>query len=408
MKCLRPSSHCRFLLSALWMVGVVLTACQPAGSTPAATSVPGSPATQSPTQGLTQAAPTSPASAATWSLLQPGVGLAAYTGYHQSYSSSMKGTYQGKPYTSLASIERSVRGQDETSLVNSTVTGQKPFYLQSTSLGGQIYVQQKAGLACRAQDQADQAQEDLNPVNKLPSVSGGSNVGSEPLNGLTANHYHFDAGVVRSQAGKNGTADGDVWVANETGAVLKYQLTVEIKDGDFIGTRSWTYELKEVNKGTPVALPAGCLPLLASLPVLPGAANVVSIPGFISYSAGSTIADAVTFFGDQLPSQGWYALPGDAPHTASAQLKFGREMDDGSGQMLAIQLASQGQGIQVVIQIVITHKPIKAGTPQTPGLTPSAPESTREPTEPDETAEPGSSATLPEDLPVYPGAQVLL
>ena len=390
-------------ITILLLLAAVLQACQPSNAvsntTPASTiaaSAQGSPEAQKTNQGNT-----TPVAASGWSLSQPAAGLDALTSYHQSFSSSLKGTYQGKPYEASSSVDRRVNGQDESSLLNSTTTGENPFYLQFARLDSQAYVQQKAGQACRAPDLTDRPDQNYNPAGRLPPVFGASSLGSEPLAGPAAVHYRFDASSVRNQAGRNGTAVGDVWVAQDGGAVLKYQLTVEFKDGDFIGTRAWTYSLDEVNKGTSVVLPEGCLPILIDLPSLPGAADLLSIPGFLRYTASSNIDAAVKFFQDQLPAKNWYTLPGDKPQAESALLKFARSMADGSGQVLAVQLAAQGQDVVVVIQIIKTHKPIQAVTPAAPNVTPSAQETT-------ETPGTGPGATLPEGLPVYPGAQVIM
>jgi hypothetical protein len=342
-----------------------------------------------------------PGTGGAFSLSQPAVGLNALSSYHQSFTSAMKGTYQGKPYEASSNVDRRVNGQDEISQVQATTSGEKPYYLQLTRLGGQTYVQQKAGQACRAQDQSSQADQELNPAAKLPPVFGASPAGSDTIADMPALRYRFDADAVRYQAGKNGTAEGDVWVAQEGGAVLKYQLTVEIMDGDFIGTRTWAYELDDVNKEVPVSLPDGCLPLLTDLPALPGATEVVSTPGFLSYVTNSNIDAAVKFFQEQLPEKDWYAIPGDKPQSDSALLKFARSMEDGSGQLLAIQLSTQGQRVLVVIQIINTHQPVQA-------VNPPAAKATLPANEPTETPGTESGSTLPEGLPVYPGAKVIL
>ncbi len=387
------------LIVILLIALAALQACQgpatPGVVTPAATS----------TQGGEQAQGTAPAgktpgTAGEWSLAQPAAGLEAHSSYHQVYASMITGTYQGQPYESSTHEDRLVSGPDEASLVNATTNNEKPYYLQVTRLGGQTYVQQKSGQACRAQDTTGRPQDNLNPALKLPPVFSGTKVGSETLNGLPSDHYHFTADAVRNQAGKNGTADGDVWVAQAGGTLVKYQLTVQVKDGDFLGTRSWSYELTGANQAAAVALPDGCLPLLSDLPALPGAAGVVSLPGFLSYTSNSTIDAAVKFFQEQLPAKNWYALPGDAPQPASARLKFGRAMADGSGQVLVIQLAAQNQGLEVVLQVVKTNRPIQSLTPAA-AATPSGEEAT-------ETPESETGASLPANLPVYPGAQIMV
>ena len=85
----------------------------------------------------------------------------------------------------------------------------------------------------------------------------------------------------------------------------------------------------------------------------------------------------------------------------AALLKFARPMADGSGQLLVIQLATQDQSVLVVMQILKTHQPIQAVSTAAAGATPPAEEAP-------ETPGTGSSATLPDGLPVYPGAQVIL
>ena len=307
------------LLSVAMLLLASMLACQLFSSNPGGASTPPTSTSSAGGPGSQETTPVAgtPNNAGTGTFPHPNAGLETLSSYHQRFTSTMSGTSQSKPYEATTNVDRWVNGEDESSLVQSTTSGDNPFYLQITLLGGQTYVQQKAGQACRAQDQSTQADQNRDPALKLPPVFGASVVSNETLAGVPAIHENFDADAVRNQAGKNGTADGEIWVAQDSGTVLRYQLTIEIKDGDFIGTRTWVYELSDINQGLAIKLPAGCLPMLTELPVLPDAAGVVSIPGFMSYTANSSIDSAVKFFQEQLPATNWYPLPGDTPQASS-------------------------------------------------------------------------------------------
>jgi hypothetical protein len=386
-------------LAFLLVLAVTPAGCQQTGGTLIKT-VPSKEGSQgSPTEQKAQtAAQTNPASSATGDFNLPilDVGLETLESYSQSYSFSMKGTYQGQPHESSEKIDRVVNSDSETNQVISTTTGEQPFFLQFVRLGNYVYTQEKEAQPCRATDRADKEGVDLNPVNQLPTVSGGVEVGQESVGAIPAVHYRFDENAVRKQSGKNGKAQGDVWVAVDGGQVLNYQLTVEIKDGDFLGTKSWTYELQEIDQNLTVQLPKGCLPMLSDIPRLPDARAETGLPGFIRYSVSSSLEDAIQFYERDLSGLGWQELPGDKQGVGSALLKFSRLLEDGTGQILGIQFSVEGGFLQVIIQLINTQKPIQVETQSAP------PE--EESTEPAEDAPEGA---LPDDIPIYPGATVL-
>src|SRR5512135_860491 len=125
----------RKLLIAGAVLAILLgsLACQLTTGLPA--KAPSTAATTAPSTLQTGAAPSS-AGASTSSLVPTTgtLGLDAFTSYRQTYTNSLQGTFQGKPYTSTTTIDRQVTGNDETSLVQSSSATGKSFYLQLTRL----------------------------------------------------------------------------------------------------------------------------------------------------------------------------------------------------------------------------------------------------------------------------------
>lgn len=337
-------------------------------------------------------------------LPDPALGLDQFTSYRQTLSIELNGTLQGSPYQEALHLERAYLGGEESHLVNSFASPSGPVHLFDARLGGYHYSQSQVNAACRAEPLTEGQNPGPNPALRLPAVFGMREDGREPVDGLTAIRYTFDENSLSNRDGALKKATGLVLLAENSGLLLRYELTVELASADFTGARTYRYSLDQIEQGQSVRLPANCPPVLADLPLLDGAQNVTNLPGFQRYSAPVERRAAVEFFNEALTSLGWLAMPGSAPDqadldSAATVLSFAQTYEEG-GRVLVIQLSEADGQLQVIAQSALTKNSVQ------PGTSSDAPIPSDD--EPEDDPASGESATLPTDLPAYPNAQVVM
>ena len=339
-------------------------------------------------------------------LPDPLVGLSSLSTYQFSYTTTVKGTQKGQAFESNLTINGLVNGANSSTLVQQTSTGDPDIYLQRVVLNGTEYSQQAAAGICQTSSTTSALISDQ--TLKLPPVFGAKLLGVETLSGLPSNHYRFDQKAVPWQAGQNGTASGDVWIAQQGGYVLKYVLNIQLPSGDFQGTRSWSFVLSNIGSGASVTLPKGCLPLITDIPMMDGATLVVQRPSFQSYSVSATL-DAVTgFYKQKLAAAGWSLLPGIGASNGAETLDFIQNPPDGSGRLAVIQASDQNGQTAVIVQSAVTRKAIVMDATPAPGSTAPASSPTGQPTSEAAGGTPPAAVMLPTNLPKYPGATVVI
>lgn len=397
-------------LAAL-LLGLVLSACGAKPTAPTAPAVPNAPTAPAQPAWTASSTASTPAPAALPAsgfpqgdadLEQPGQGLESRSSYRQTLEITLRGTLDGSPYEETQRIERHVVGADGALRVTSSATGGQPVSLFDAFLDGYHYSQEREGASCRAEPVDDTTAAHPNLAQRLPTAFGIAETGRGPHAGMAAVQYSFDQSSLPALDGKLQTARGEVWIAQEGGVVLAYTLTAEIDTGSFRGTRSWVYTLEP---DSAVQLPAACQPVLAGLPVLPGAADTLNLPGFQRYFASASRAEAVAFYYDQLTGLGWQALPGSAPDQADLEseatvVSYAQPYGDG-GRVLVIQLAGSAGRLQVVLQSALTRQPVQIGVSGAP--IDEETETEEEPQPPEDASQP----LLPDDLPEYTGATVV-
>ena len=289
-------------------------------------------------------------------------------------------------------------------MVNSFASPTGSVYLFDARLSGYHYSQSDANAACRAEPLIEAGYSTSNPALRLPAVFGMREDGREPLDGLTAIRYTFDEESLSNRDGALKKATGLVLLAENSGLLLRYELTVELASADFTGTRAYRYSLEQIEQGQSVRLPANCPPVLTELPLLDGAQNVTNLPGFQHYSAPAGRREAVQFYNEALAALGWLAMPGSTPDqadldSATTVLSFAQTYEEG-GRVLILQLSEADGQLQVIAQSALTKNPVQPGAA---GDTPIPSDE-----EPEDDTTSGESATLPIDLPAYPNAQVVM
>jgi len=351
----------------------------------------------------TQTAPTDqPAvqSAGNFDLPDPAAGLNSLTGYRQTLTISTSGTLDGKAYESIQTLERTSIGDNELVNISETTTGSTPVNLLYAIVDGYRYSLENKEPLCRAAPQEAETNLLPNPASQLPSISGAADDGTDTINDIAALRYTFDETNVSRRSGKNDHANGDLWVAEEGGYLVKYLLTADLSSENFTGTRSWSYELLPLTANDSIQLPDPCQPMYFDLPALQDAAEMILQPGFQQYTTRASRTEVVEFYNEALPAQGWQALPGSRPGemdlAASVQtLAYTHDAPDGS-TLLVILVDEKDGSLRITVQsLTVTQEPQPnftepADTPETP-----------------DTATDEPQASLPEDLPVYPGAAVI-
>ena len=241
----------------------------------------------------------------------PAAGLAGLASYKASLSLSFSGTEAGQPiqwsqtYVLLSATAPSARQ------LTIERTGQQPG-LESVlvaELAGVAY-ERRGDQPCTAAALA--ARQPLGgetvPVGFLSGVIGADDAGTETIAGVAARHYTFDERALG--LANIASAAGEIWAAAEGGHVVKYVLAATAA-GDYFGpgiegTATWAYDLTDVNRPLVIELPADC-PTggLVDAPLLADAADIVSIPGLLTYTTPTPLADAVAYYQEQLPTLGW-------------------------------------------------------------------------------------------------------
>lgn len=333
-------------------------------------------------------------------LSDPSIGLSSLPGYDQTLTISTKGTLNDKMYDSNQSTTRTFSGSNELVKISETTTDNDPVDILYAIHDGYRYSVEPAVQSCQAAPMED----GINPLSdlssRLPKVNGAIEIGSEEINGIAVKHYNFDEKNVDRQSGKNDSAKGDFWIAEEGGYLVKYELIANISSQDFTGTRSWSYALIPLIGDEAFQLPEPCQPVLADLPALQDAADIIMLPGFQQYLTNSTRTQVVEFYNESLPGSGWQTLPGSKPEEmdlgASIQtLAFTREEPSGE-TLLVIRVDEKDSSLRITAQtLTIKHKSQTEST-ETPSITdtPEIP--------PDQPA-----ISLPDNLPAYPGAAVI-
>ncbi len=176
-------------------------------------------------------------------------------------------------------------------------------------------------------------------------VSGGTFVGYDTIAGIKAKHYTFDEkalwweGVVKVK--------GDIWVAPE-GYALKevveaYGRDVFMEKGE--GTMKWTWEVIDLDKPFTIEVPPECaLALPEDIPILADASEMMTTEGMIIYKSATPFKEAVNFYKEKMPANGWSAAPGSVEMEGMAMLNFSK-----GERFVSVSISPEGEGVMVMI-----------------------------------------------------------
>ncbi len=247
----------------------------------------------------------------TFNLLAPASQLADLSAYRSTLIMSFTGTESGQPsewsntYEMITSGDPAARQLTFTSPSGDGQDAQAPVY--RAEIGGIAYEKRgEAGCTSGGIIDGDSLVR-WEPATFLPGVTGAVESGRETVNGVLAVRYDFDERAFGSLP--ESTSTGQMWVAADGGFVVRYTLTTlgtsEYFGENGEGTLTFDYQLTDVNTAPPIALSADCADGTTDAPLLPDAADVVRVPGLVSYTTSVTADEAVAFYQEQLTAQGW-------------------------------------------------------------------------------------------------------
>ena len=344
-------------------------------------------------------------------LPNPDVGLDALTSYHQELSVTFDGQKDGQPYAWTNTYKRDFWKEPAGGflLVKTSETGQADSERLIGSLDQAHYSRARLGDPCLVTwgPLAKGSEEVLEPASMLPAIGSANEAGQDQVNGVSARHYSVSATLDGSKL------TGEVWLAQDGGYVVRYQLAIQGDEKtfgtDITGEQKFTYELTQVDALGNPAPPQGCPSVLTDFPVLDDAQNLHRLPNGVDYTSQTGVEVISQFYQDQLKQQGWTLV---SEHKTNPQKPVLIFVNADKKQAATILLdASEGSGVWVSAQL-------RAWEPA-PTLSPDM----QIPAEgtPDSTATPGaalqtniaptvnpSESGLPEDIPLYPGVTVLI
>jgi hypothetical protein len=147
------------------------------------------------------------------------------------------------------------------------------------------------------------------PVAALPGVLGAVEISAETVGTVPTTHYEFDERALGSL--DPATVNGNVWVADDSGVVVRYTMAVEgtaaYLGAGVEGRLDLAYEVTSIGVPDTVEVPADCPPGLVPIADPPGATDVFRVPGFTTLTAPAAPADVTGFYSAELITAGWTA-----------------------------------------------------------------------------------------------------
>lgn len=346
-----------FVILIISLACLTLTPASPAGSptSPAGTPVPGELSVSA--EGDLAFGPGS------FNLTNPGVGLADLVSYKATLRLSFDGTRDGKTqqwsktYVMLRAQEPAAR----------QVTIERAGDISDP---GHVFMAEMAGAAyerigensCTATviDPENSLGVWMEPAGFLNGVIGAEAGGNETVNGVAVDHYTFDERALGLQDITKST--GEIWVASEAGYIVKYVLTT-VGNADYFGngiegTLTLDYELTDANQPVAFALPVDCPAGMVNAPQLPDASNIQNVPGLLTYSTSSSLADAAAFYQKQIPTLGWTLLGDPVINDTTALLDFTQ-----GNQSMTVIITASDTGTKVLIELGSSQAPVPTSTP---------------------------------------------
>jgi hypothetical protein len=280
-----------------------------------------------------------------FNLEDPTVGLADLSSYTAALTLSFNGTLAGQP-SQYSHTYRMLASQEKTAhQLTIESAGGNPAPVFMLEMNGVSYALDAENNFTAPTTQPDYSlSAEWEPAGFLPAFIGAEAAGSETVNGVGSGQYTFDERAFGETGFTQST--GQVWVASDSGVVVRYLLTTTAGKEYFgeggEGTFTWEYNLTDINQPVTIELPDGCPEGLVDAPLMPTAQDINRQPGVTIYSSAGSLQDGLTFYTEQMPALGWEALgdPGVGDTMAVADFVQG-------DQQLTVIVTSTENGIEV-------------------------------------------------------------
>ncbi len=190
------------------------------------------------------------------------------------------------------------------------------------------------------------------PVELLPAVIGGVEVGTEMIGTVETTHYTFDERALGLTSPVSAT--GDVWVAQTENYVVRYSLVIDGASA-YVGqsvTGHYTIQYEQQPLAAPpeVTVPADCPAGLVEVSPPADATDLVNLPGVQTFTTAGTLADMQALYDGQLLAAGWAAATEPLIAGEAELLTYARQ-----GERLVVSMTGSGSTTSVIV--VLTRTP---------------------------------------------------
>ena len=292
--------------------------------------------------------PVEPGRPDSFDLQDPAIGLDTLASYRAVLQMTFSGTQHGNPYYREKAYIHFVNREQDARLLMEVTTDQAGVSteLLSALIGPVQYIQAGPDADCQVNLRGEVETNLFEPAKALPHLTGAETAGQETIGNVPTNRYQFDE---RALGITGATAAGSIWIAQQGGWVVKYELSLtsdQVFGEGISGEQRWEYEINDVGE-TQVSLPGSC-PLLSDFPVPEGAEQVTRMPGYLRFTIDLPEPDLGAFYEEQLIASGWLAMS-DPPESAVGT-RWSYQLTEGEYQQIAlIQAKPSENGLEVTV-----------------------------------------------------------
>lgn len=289
-------------------------------------------------------------------LPDPSVGLDGLQSYSQSLSTSFSGTQDGNAIAFTDSYRLDLNKESNTQFTISDITNSDG--VQERIIGGnagEAYYSKLGDEKCDVSwGPRAEGVEPFVPAKLLPPLLAVNEGGLEEINGVQTRSYVFDA--VSLEFPSTTIVEGQVWLAEQGGYVVKYTMHIQDENGFFgegvQGEQVYDYDLSQINALTGPELPEGCLPVLTDFPSMADAFDLQRYPGVLAYTSPSNVSQIQNFYEQQLQEQGWTLSSSFTLQDGGTNLVL-RQAEDNKIAYITLQEAGTDTWVTVKVQPLV-------------------------------------------------------
>ncbi|HTX92828.1 MAG TPA: hypothetical protein VMC09_16580 [Anaerolineales bacterium] len=300
----------------------------------------------------------------------PQVGLASLKNYHATLKVTFQGTQAGQTVDLTDSYDQTIwlTPAAHFTTIDTTDAGGSHQFVLAGQVGSAQYYQADAKATCGVYWDEAATPADFLVASLLPAVGIAKLVDEPSVDGIPTEHYTFDASGLGLPS--DATANGETWLAQSGGYVVKYVLDITGADSMFgagvQGTRHMEYELSDMGAQAAVVYPAGCEPVL-DLPAMDNVTDLTRLPGLLSFTTRASAKAVFSFYQDKLTALGWQKSSDSGIGSDSATTTYIRS---DSGDMLTVEADTQAGSCDVTVMAPSLAS--SAASTTSPATTPGA------------------------------------